>query len=1564
MADDLGSQLSVQQQINKVLQKRNALLAQQSKVLGTQIQLAAEYCKALDCADLDGMNDRLGEINASLTQVADDASTSTDETNRLGEAAQQSSDRFGKLAANAKKFAIVAIGFKAIQAGLGGIVQTVSNIASGFMSAIGSVFSFGRSVLSLPFELMGNLIGMAQGGGGGGGNPLKEALEEIRKEMGSLASNEGKAAASALEQFKSQAKDMAGTGLKLSKIFGRGKGGIAKAMKENLESMKALGAEATFFRGEFEKNAVALSMYRKGLGLSAEDMKGIADTARGTGQSMTGTLQNIASYSVQLGERFGIAAKAIAKDMSGMMKDYEHFGHLGPKVMAQNAVYARKLGIEIKSLTGMIDKFDNFEDAAKGAAQLSQAFGMNVDAMKMMKEQDPAKRLRMLQDAFQATGRSVKDMTMQEKKLLAQQAGMDVKTVDRAFSQQGLSESYDDIMSAGNDAEKKTLSQAEAMSKLADSIERLTKGGGGGGKKFKSFFDAFTQGFGDGIMKHKEFKSVLKNIRDSLKHVYTAGKDIGKMFVEMFPGVKMMMKGLQKMFDPKRYQAFMADVKAAFKGLFTAVKSGKDGVPAFIEAIKKAFKKFFNTGSEGATMFKDGFMAFIKAAGAIFRDLLLYILPEITKGVEKLTKWLKDALTNPPKLGEGVTSLGAEFGKLFSAVGDMLGVLFAPLLEKMGEAFNNLWTTIKEDYILPWWDKNKLKVGLGIAAVFFPGLLIALLSFGKGLVVMAFTSLFLGDNAKKIFSNVGKGLLKGVKGLGGLLKKGVTKVASGLGVLARRVAPDFTARIAGGVARVAPRLAGLGARLIPGVGVAAGILLAGKDINAAVDRLDGDLTKKFGETEGRFGSAVAGVANALTLGLLPPDMIDRIGSWTAGVAQKLNSFMDDIGLGGVIRALQEFVRLAIDTVGGIYDIIVGIFTGDSDQVAKGLQRIFDGVVNLLKSLPQAIMDLAALVGKALLWLIKQAFMLVFVYIPKAVLGIVRGIGTALAGLAKFVFKGFKALFADISASGGFGSWLWEKITGIATAAWEGFKSIFSGAWTYFKEWAAGLVQSIWEGWGGEGDVMEPIMRFFDAIEYAAGAVVDAIVDFFKSIGASLSAIWDGIVSGAKWLWAALGKGFKAIKAAIIWPFDMGWKIIKGLFDAIVSGAQFVWTGITNAFGAIKEWFYEKVQAVQMVFAGMWMKVSNLASNAWKSITDTFDGIKAWFHQKIIDTILVFQDLKKKIGEIAEKAWCFLTKPFRAAATLGKDIVNGILRGIGDLGSYLWGLAKKAWKKMTSVFSGSPVDSINGAGGRLGSGIKRGIGKGIGDLGGEMANVGKMAFDMMRQVFSGERVVAMLKPMISAFIQSFEFVYTAIGKIFSQGIFPQDIHDRTLKAMMHFKLIFKGFAEQIVAPGMRLVGTVIVEGLTNALSTAGDAVISMVGRIMEILNQQFARFGKSFVVGTSVALRTVQALAEGTGQLTFALERLNRAAPDGNKGLYASVAAVVHNIETLGGVLTGDASDGAVKVVEAFKNGKMTVQHNLPNTKVEVIVHLDKKTLGNELVRTTLSGKQKIATTTG
>ena len=58
---------------------------------------------------------------------------------------------------------------------------------------------------------------------------------------------------------------------------------------------------------------------------------------------------------------------------------------------------------------GVVDRFDNFEDAARGAAQLTQAFGLQLDALELMKAQDPAERVEMLRKSFSSAGRSIEN---------------------------------------------------------------------------------------------------------------------------------------------------------------------------------------------------------------------------------------------------------------------------------------------------------------------------------------------------------------------------------------------------------------------------------------------------------------------------------------------------------------------------------------------------------------------------------------------------------------------------------------------------------------------------------------------------------------------------------------------------------------------------------------------------------------------------------------------------------------------------------------------------------------------------------------------------------------------------------------------------------------------------------------------------------------------------------------------------------------------------------------------------------------------------------------------------
>jgi len=593
MAEDTKqtqAQLDLQLQINKVLQDRQAVLKAQEKALSGQVQLAIDLCKALKCEELDKVEERLKTTREAMAAAAEEAGRLGGRLDDIGskgsDAGKKATGALGSLSKHLTTGRLATAGFGLGILRFGGIfVQTFKNIlemAGGLVMTLGKV---GFSILTLPLNLLSGLFSLAQAGGGGGPSPILLELENIRKEMGGLAQGAGAAAASALPQFREQLSNLAGTGLSVRKVFGLGREGLAKAMAYNLELMKALGPAVDGFNSVMKKSAVELAMYRKGLGLTAEQQALMMKQAQAVGRDPVDAQREFASMAINMGAQFGMSASAIGKDMAEMKADFASFGTLSTRELGQAAVFARKLGIEVKALQGLVGQFDDFETAAQNAAKLSQAFGMNIDAMKMMAAQNPAERLSMLQKAFRETGKSVEQMSRQELKLLAAQSGLSEEAASLAFSQRGLSMSYDQVQKAGAKAEKKQLTQAEAMSKLADSIERVF--GSGGGTQFKGFFDAFTQGFSRGIMKSQEFMKLFRGIRQSLKAVYWGSVEIGKQFVKLFPGIADMTKGLGGIFNPQRFRSLMKELKGIFTKFFGDLRTDpKAGVETFIKSFK------------------------------------------------------------------------------------------------------------------------------------------------------------------------------------------------------------------------------------------------------------------------------------------------------------------------------------------------------------------------------------------------------------------------------------------------------------------------------------------------------------------------------------------------------------------------------------------------------------------------------------------------------------------------------------------------------------------------------------------------------------------------------------------------------------------------------------------------------------------------------------------------------------------------------------------------------------------------------------------------------------------
>lgn len=694
MADETKqtqAQLDLQVQINKVLQDRQAILKAQEKALSSQVQLAVDMCKALKCEELDKVEERLKTTRDAMAAAADEAARLGGSLNDVGgkgeEAGKKATSALGSLADKLTTGKLAAAGFGVGILRFGGIfVQTFKNVlemAGGLVMTLGKV---GFSILTLPFTLLGNLFNLAQSQGGGGPSPIRVELENIRKEMGGLAHAAGAAAASALPQFREQLSNLAGTGMSVRRVFGRGREGLAKAMAYNLELMKALGPAVDSFSGTIKKSAVELAMYRKGLGITAEQQAMMLKHAQAVGKDPVDAQREFASMAINMGEQFGMSASAIGKDMAEMKSDFASFGTLSTRELGQTAVYARKLGIEVKALQGLVGQFDDFETAAQNAAKLSQAFGMNIDAMKMMNAQNPAERLSMLQKAFRETGRSVEQMSRQELKLLAQQSGLNEESARLAFSQRGLSMSYDQVQKAGAKSEKKQLTQAEAMSKLADSIERVF--GSGGGTQFKGFFDAFTQGFSRGIMKSREFVKLFRNIRQSLKAVYWGSVEIGRQFVKLFPGISDMTKGLGDIFNPQRFRNLMKELKGIFTKFFGDLRTDpKAGVETFIKNFKDVIGRFFGGSGDGAKTFLEGGKAFLKALGGIAMAVGPMLLEALSSGISAVADFLAD----PPEIPGAISEMGMKLWESLVRLFDVLVDRLGPPVIKM---FKSLWERV------------------------------------------------------------------------------------------------------------------------------------------------------------------------------------------------------------------------------------------------------------------------------------------------------------------------------------------------------------------------------------------------------------------------------------------------------------------------------------------------------------------------------------------------------------------------------------------------------------------------------------------------------------------------------------------------------------------------------------------------------------------------------------------------------------------------------------------------------------------------------------------------------
>lgn len=947
----MATQLETQRSINRALSQRTKLLKQQNELLTYQLNLAAGIQKIEFAKGPKEVNEIVQETNELLKKLTEEFHEASDAgttmANDVAKAMLKVKTPTQAIAAGldllGKKYPIAtaaALGF------VDGVVSGSKFIGNMLKSTLGLVTSIGKafidvglSIIALPFRALDGLVAVANKLSGFM-ESVARATEEVRKQFGDISKGPAK---DVLDVAKSVGTGFENIGLSGFRVFG--------SLDERIQAVNrvatAMGAAFEGVSAEFKEAGGGILLLQKGLGLTDENMKDIALRAKALGTSMQTQMQRMTKFSVDFSKKFNVSQKLISRDMGIMTDDVEHFGVMSQREMAKTSVYARKLNIDVKDLLGVVDKFDTFESAAESAAMLSQAFGTNIDVIKIMKAENPADRVDQLRQAFLATGRSAEQLTRQERKLLAQQTGLSEKNLSVAFSQKSIGVSMQELEKQGKITEERQLSTAEAVIEVKKAIEKTIKPMG----QFESFLKAFADGFARGIFVQDDFRSMLTKINRALAAVKMTGIEVGKAFASM-PFIKDITQSLGAFFDlgteekPGKFRKFLNDITKDFKRFFNDLGKGKTSLPELMKILQKRFMNYFSPDKPEGQKFLRGLEGF----GGMVSNIFASMIDVVSEGAIKLM----DAISNLLD-GKGVPNING---------GGLVSKLLKPIISALERNGPKLWDSFL-NLLDKLWIKLQPKLEeLGKKVLpWFVAFIV-----GEGVLKMA--SAVLTTVISQLFVEAIKGAFEV-----GLKETFTSIVATIQESIVAPIANAVTAMIGSTVAAIASVVAGvlfapwIASTISKAISWVAGLIADGLDwlADATKDTFFGsffrgaadfvrDISGFFADVAKRFDSLKEHWFG--TLALAGRLFIDMIAEWFGGLkdlGKRAYNIAGDIVM-GFLNGLKPVKTIISDTFQGALDKIHDVFKihspsketeGVGKNITEGLRKGIEKIPEIL-----------------------------------------------------------------------------------------------------------------------------------------------------------------------------------------------------------------------------------------------------------------------------------------------------------------------------------------------------------------------------------------------------------------------------------------------------------------------------------------------------------------------------------------------------------------------------------------------------------------------------------------
>lgn len=591
-----------------------------------------------------------------------------------------------------------------------------------------------------------------------------------------------------------------------------------------------------------------------------------------------------------------------------------------------------------------------------------------------------------------------------------------------------IADTADQYGDAANNAEK----LADATNDTADATKKATKAAKGYLSPLDEINNYSTDKSTDSSSKVPGATGGLADqMKDAVQNV-----DYGKL-AEGETVLDKMSKPLKKIID-----RFKQLAKLIAKGFWDGLGDYEpilDGIKKDLDSIWKSLKDIFTDSevTKAANNFLDSFAYAIGQVAGSFARIGLTIAQNIIGGIEKFlkqnTQRIKNYLIDMFNIGSEISqiagNLAVAFADVFSVFGgetaqqitaDLIGI-FAEIGMVLTETAAKLGRDILNMIAQPFIDnkdilKSAIEGSLGVIETVTSGVLTVVQNLSDAI------SRLYDEHVKPLFDSIANGL-----------------------------SSIFGTLITGYNTYVLPVLQGL-AEQFKG-------LLEGP-LGDAILKIETFLGKLIDSLKLLWESVLVPLINWIIANLLPvvAKIIDVVGTTAIKVLESLIKIIGDV----------------TDTLSGIIDFLVGVFTGDWELAWQGIKEIADGAWSFIKDVVSGAWEVIKTVTKGALSIIKSIISTAWNAIKALTSTIWNAIKKTLSGLWNSLKSTASTVFNAIKT----------KVVGV----WDSVKNKTSKTWENVATFVSNKVEAI----------KNAITNKFNAARDAVRSAFEGIVNFIKA----------------------------------------------------------------------------------------------------------------------------------------------------------------------------------------------------------------------------------------------------------------------------------------------------------------------------------------------------------------------------------------------------------------------------------------------------------------------------------